>query len=155
MKGGTAINLFVQDMPRLSVDIDVVFTDHTLARDDSLQAIQSDLKDAAAKLEKRGLTVTLPEKPNGEDVKLFVNNDLAEVKVEVNHIFRGTLLPTEAMPLAPAAQDLFTAGISVPMLATAEIYGSKLVAAMDRQHPRDIFDVMKMYEKFGMDAAFV
>ena len=46
MKGGTAINLFVQDMPRLSVDIDVVFTDHTLARDDSLQAIQSDLKDA-------------------------------------------------------------------------------------------------------------
>lgn len=155
MKGGTAINLFVQDMPRLSVDIDVVFTDHTLARDDALQAIQSDLKDAAAKLEKRGLTVTLPKKPNGEDVKLFVNNDLAEVKVEVNHIFRGTLLPTEAMPLAPAARDLFTAGISVPMLATAEIYGSKLVAAMDRQHPRDIFDVMKMYEKFGMDAAFV
>lgn len=155
MKGGTAINLFVQDMPRLSVDIDVVFTDHTLARDDALQAIQSDLKDAAAKLEKRGLSVTLPKKPNGEDVKLFVNNDLAEVKIEVNHIFRGTLLPTEAMPLAPAAQDLFTAGISVPMLATAEIYGSKLVAAMDRQHPRDIFDVLKMYEKFGVDAAFV
>lgn len=155
MKGGTAINLFAQDMPRLSVDIDVVFTDHTLARDDALQAIQNDLKDAAAKLEKRGLTVTLPKKPNGEDVKLFVNNDLAEVKVEVNHIFRGTLLPTAGMPLAPAAQDLFTAGISVPMLATAEIYGSKLVAAMDRQHPRDIFDVLKMYEKFGMDAVFV
>lgn len=155
MKGGTAINLFVQDMPRLSVDIDVVFTDHTLARDDALQAIQSDLKDAAAKLEKRGLSVTLPKKPNGEDVKLFVNNDLAEVKIEVNHIFRGTLLPTEAMPLAPTAQDLFTAGISVPMLATAEIYGSKLVAAMDRQHPRDIFDVLKMYEKFGMDSVFV
>ena len=49
-------------------------------------------------MKKRGLTVTLPEKPNGEDVMLFVNNDLAEVKVEVNHIFRGTLLPTEAMP---------------------------------------------------------
>lgn len=63
MKGGTAINLFVQDKPRLSVDIDVVFTDHTLARDDALQAIQSDLKDAAAKLEKRGLSVTFRRSP--------------------------------------------------------------------------------------------
>jgi len=33
MKGGTALNLFVQEMPRLSVDIDVVFTDHTLDRE--------------------------------------------------------------------------------------------------------------------------
>ena len=78
-----------------------------------------------------------------------------KVKIEVNHIFRGTLLPTQKAPLSPAGQNLFTAEIAVPMLATAEIYGSKLVATMDRQHPRDIFDVMKMYEKFGMDATFV
>ncbi|MCI4430254.1 MAG: nucleotidyl transferase AbiEii/AbiGii toxin family protein [Burkholderiales bacterium] len=155
MKGGTAINLFVQDMPRLSVDIDVVFTDHTLARNDALQAMQSDLQAAAMTLEGRGLSVTLPKKPGGEDVKLFVRSDLAEVKIEVNHIFRGTLLPTKAMPLTPTAQDTFTAEIAVPMLNTAEIYGSKLVAAMDRQHPRDIFDVLKMYEKFGLDSAFV
>ena len=44
MKGGTALNLFVQDMPRLSVDIDVVFTDHTMPREDALRAIESDLK---------------------------------------------------------------------------------------------------------------
>jgi hypothetical protein len=50
---------------------------------------------------------------------------------------------------------MFTAELSVPMLDRAEIYGSKLVAAMDRQHPRDIFDVLKMYEKFGLDSAFV
>ena len=36
LKGGTAINLFVRDMPRLSVDLDLVFTDHTLARDEAL-----------------------------------------------------------------------------------------------------------------------
>src|SRR3546814_10689888 len=46
MKGGTALNLFLQDMQRLSVDIDVVFVDHTLSRDDALQAIASDLNDA-------------------------------------------------------------------------------------------------------------
>lgn len=39
LKGGTALNLFVQDMPRLSVDIDVVFIDHTLERDAALEAI--------------------------------------------------------------------------------------------------------------------
>jgi predicted nucleotidyltransferase component of viral defense system len=41
MKGGTALNLFVQDMPRLSVDIDVAFTDHTLDREAALRAIGS------------------------------------------------------------------------------------------------------------------
>lgn len=47
MKGGTALNLFVQDMPRLSVDIDVVSTDYAMARDEALAAIESDPKEAA------------------------------------------------------------------------------------------------------------
>lgn len=155
MRGGTALNLFAQDMPRLSVDIDVVFTDHTLSREEALDAIEADLKEAAATLEARGLSVIVPKKPSGEDVKLFVRNDAAEVKVEVYHVFRGTLLPVKDPPLAPAAQDMFTSGLSVPMLDQAELYGSKLVAAMDRQHPRGIFDVLKMYEKFGLDSTFV
>ena len=155
MKGGTALNLFVQDMPRLSVDIDVVFTDHTLTRDEALSAIEADLKAAGVRLEARGLSVVIPRKPSSEDVKLFIRNDSVEVKIEVNHVFRGTLMPVETVPLAPAAQDMFTSGLYVPMLNRAELYGSKLVAAMDRQHPRDIFDVLKMYEKFGLDASFV
>lgn len=155
MKGGTALNLFVQDMPRLSVDIDVVFTDHGPGRDEALNAIQSTLQDAAKELEKAGFQVDQPKKPTGEDVKLFVRDDKSEVKVEVNHVFRGVLLPVQVAPLAPAARDMFTSGLTVPLLAVAEIYGSKLVAAMDRQHPRDIFDVMKMYEKFRLDKAYV
>lgn len=155
MKGGTALNLFVQDMPRLSVDIDVVFTDHTLPRDEALAAIEADLKVVAAALKARGFSVAIPRKPSGEDVKLFVRSETAEVKIEVNHVFRGTLTPVESVPLAPAAQDMFTSGLSVPMLNRAELYGSKLVAAMDRQHPRDIFDVLKMYERFGLHASFV
>ena len=43
----------------------------------------------------------------------------------------------------------------MPVLDTAELYGSKLVAAMDRQHPRDIFHVMKMLERFGWQSSFV
>ena len=79
----------------------------------------------------------------------------SQVKVEVNFVFRGTVLPVVHTPLVQAAQDLFTTEIAVPVLETAELYGSKLVAAMDRQHPRDIFDVMKMLDKFGWQASFV
>jgi predicted nucleotidyltransferase component of viral defense system len=46
LEGGTALNLFLHDMPRLSVDIDVVFTDHALGREDALRAIAADLKAA-------------------------------------------------------------------------------------------------------------
>lgn len=154
MKGGTALNLFVQDMPRLSVDIDVVFTDHAMSRDEALRAIEQDLKSAAATLEARGLSVALA-RPGGEDAKIYITDNSVEVKVEVNHIFRGVLLPIKTVPLTPAAQNLFTSDLAVPMLDRAELYGSKLVAAMDRQHPRDIFDVLKMYETFGLDGAFV
>ena len=41
LKGGTAINLFVRDMPRLSVDLDLVFPDHTLPRDQALRRINA------------------------------------------------------------------------------------------------------------------
>lgn len=50
MKGGTAINLFVQDMPRLSVDIDVVFVPHALKRIDALKTIAEELASAQSKL---------------------------------------------------------------------------------------------------------
>jgi predicted nucleotidyltransferase component of viral defense system len=38
LKGGTAINLFVRDMPRLSVDLDLVFPDYTLSREPAFVA---------------------------------------------------------------------------------------------------------------------
>jgi hypothetical protein len=51
MKGGTALNLFVQDLPRLSVDIDVVFTDHKVSREAALRMIASALERARNELE--------------------------------------------------------------------------------------------------------
>jgi len=155
MKGGTALNLFVQDMPRLSVDIDVVFTDHTLGREAALQAIGTDLNAAKAAISSMGHSTALPETTGGDEVKLLVESAGIQVKVEVNHVFRGAVLPIEQKSLTQAAQDLFTTDITIPVLDTAELYGSKLVAAMDRQHPRDIFDVMKMVEHFGWQPTFL
>ncbi|HNV60549.1 MAG TPA: nucleotidyl transferase AbiEii/AbiGii toxin family protein [Rhodoferax sp.] len=155
MKGGTALNLFVQDMPRLSVDIDVVYTDHVPDRDTALQHIAQELGTIKSMLEGRGLQVRQPTNALGDEVRLLVANDTALVKVEVNFVFRGTVLPVQAKPLVDAAQDIFTTAVSVPVLAIEELYGSKLVAAMDRQHPRDLFDVMHMLSRFGWQASFV
>ena len=57
--------------------------------------------------------------------------------------------------LTQAAQSLFAANVNLPILATPELYGSKLVAAMDRQHPRDLFDVQYMFNRFGMPSDFL
>jgi hypothetical protein len=155
LKGGTALNLFVQDMPRLSIDVDVVFTDHTLDREAALLAIAADLKDIKSAISAMGHRAVLPTTKSGDEVKLAIAGNGVQVKVEVNFVFRGTVLPVVQLPLAPTAQELFTTDIALPVLDTAELYGGKLVAAMDRQHPRDIFDVLKMIEKFGWQPSFV
>jgi len=155
LKGGTALNLFVQDMPRLSIDIDVVFTDHTLDREAALKAIAADLKSIKSAISAMGHRADLPTAKGGDEVKLIIDGNGVRVKVEVNFVFRGSVLPVVQRPLISTAQDVFTTDITLPVLDTAELYGSKLVAAMDRQHPRDMFDVLKMIERFGWQPSFV
>jgi len=152
MKGGTAINLFVQNMPRLSVDIDVVYADHTAPRPVALKAISAGLDQARAQLLKLGLEAEVSATQAGDEIKLFIRRNRVQVKVEVNHVFRGTVLPVEIRALNAEAQHIFTTNLSAPVLAPAELYGSKLVAAMDRQHPRDIFDVRGLYDTTGLTA---
>jgi len=155
LKGGTALNLFVQDMPRLSVDIDVVFTDHTLDREAALKAIAADLRSIKSAISAMGHRADLPTTKGGDEVKLIIDGNGVRVKVEVNFVFRGTVLPVVQRPLISTAQDLFTTDITLPVLDIAELYGGKLVAAMDRQHPRDMFDVLKMTERFDWQPSFV
>ena len=70
MKGGTALNLFVQDMPRLSVDIDVVFVPHTTPRDQALKAIGDELAAVKGRLEKLGLAADLLRTRDGDEAKM-------------------------------------------------------------------------------------
>jgi hypothetical protein len=155
MKGGTAINLFVQDMPRLSVDIDVVYADHTQPRAEALAAISGALKEVQEQLHGAGLRTRVAATDAGDEIKLFVAREGTQIKVEVNHVFRGTILPVEPRRLAEKARNLFTTEVTAPMLAVPELYGSKLVAALDRQHPRDFFDVLGMYQTVGLTPEIV
>lgn len=152
MKGGTAINMFCRDMPRLSVDIDLVFIDPAAPeRAEALAAIQESLQRVAEQL-KHKLHVTVQRTTSGSDqeTKLFVSQGDTRVKIEVNHVFRGSVYPIVDGNLTAAAEELFERELNVPMLDIDELYASKLVAALDRQHPRDLFDVLLLNEKGGI-----
>lgn len=155
MKGGTAINLFVQEMPRLSVDIDVVYLPYQVPREEALSAISAELTAIANRLTRRGLESRLVRAGALGDAKLLINDGDVQIKVEANVVFRGSVLPAEQRPVTRRTAEMFGVDLSLPILAVEELYGSKLVAALDRQHPRDLFDVWRMYETVGLTDATV
>ena len=155
LKGGNAINLFVRDLPRLSVDLDLVYRMHSDARDVALATIQSEIAKMASELTAMEFGVEAAKNPQGDEVKLFVREGQYRIKVEINYVFRGTIRPVALSDLSPVVEDQFFTELTVPMLAMEELYGSKLVAAMDRQHPRDLFDVLGLYASVGLSEAVV
>lgn len=155
MKGGTAINFFVRDMPRLSVDIDVTFARLDVSREVALAQIADGLTTIAAALKRQGLGAQLAGPTSAPESKLFVIGSRARITVEVNTILRGTVLPVETRELLPVAQQQFALQVSAPILAPAELYGGKLVALLDRQHPRDLFDGLLLLEEGGITPAIV
>jgi hypothetical protein len=153
LKGGTAINLFIRDMPRLSVDLDLVFPDHSLPRDQALAQINEAIRQASARLKNRGFQVRTVSAAGAGETKLLVRRGKIEIKVEVNFVLRGTVREVQLASLSAKAQDLLQAELEIPMASFEDIYGGKLVAAMDRQHPRDLFDVMQLYVNEGITPA--
>jgi hypothetical protein len=155
LKGGTAINLFIRDMPRLSVDLDLVCADHRPSREAALRAVSDSLGTIREEVSRLGFQCELGTTAEGSDVKLFVQRDRTRIKLEVNHVFRGTVLPIEIRDLVETARNAFLTNIQVPVLHHDELYGSKLVAVMDRQHPRDLFDVLGLYAHGGLTPGIV
>ena len=140
-------------MPRLSVDLDLVFRDHRLPRAEALAAINAALRAGRERLAKRGFTVRAVSAADMGETKLIVQRGDLLVKVEVNTVIRGTVGSVVTMPLSAAASDALMADLELPLLSAEEIYGGKLVAAMDRQHPRDLFDVMELFAHGGITPA--
>ncbi len=150
LKGGTAINLFVRDMPRLSVDLDLVFVDHRLDRDKALANINEAIRSAVDRLKKRGFQTHAATVADAGETKLFVRRDKLEVKVEVNFVLRGTVHPIRSTSLTPKAKETLLVDLELPVVSLEDLYGGKLVAALDRQHPRDLFDVMQLFLHEGI-----
>ena len=151
LKGGTAINLYFDDAPRLSVDLDLVFTQHGLEREDALAAINDEIRRAAGALADDGLTVRQARSPEAGETGLVVSDGNAQVKVETNVVFRGTLLPTTRAALSEGASAWLGVDAPAPVLDHTEVFAGKFLAALDRQHPRDLFDVWRRYQQGPID----
>lgn len=152
LKGGTAINLFMRDLPRLSVDLDLIFVDHTVAREEALKRINEAIRESVARLKKRGFQTHAPAQADAGETKLFVRQGAIEVKIEVNFVMRGTLYPAGTASLTPNAREILEVDLEISVASLEDVYGGKLVAAMDRQHPRDLFDVMQLFAHEGITA---
>jgi predicted nucleotidyltransferase component of viral defense system len=150
LKGGTAINLFVRHMPRLSVDIDLTYLP-VQPRAASLVAIDAAMKRIAKRIESgiSGARIT-PGLSENAITRLTVRAAFVHIKIEVTPVLRGTVYPTELRAVSPAVEDVFGfAEISV--VSFADLYAGKMVAALDRQHPRDLFDVRDLFAHEGID----
>ena len=150
LKGGTAINLFVRNMPRLSVDIDLTYLPID-SRTVALQNIQDGLNKIKANIENNIPRVKIHTVPlnKGTDVKLNCQSNNAQIKIEVNTITRGNVFPTKLMQVVDSVQDEFEKFAAINVISMGELYGGKICAAIDRQHPRDVFDVKLLLENEG------
>jgi hypothetical protein len=80
---------------------------------------------------------------------LLVRRGDATIKVEPNVVLRGSVFPTETRTLCPKAQDLFELSVEARTLSFEDLYGGKACAALDRQHPRDLFDIDMLFKNEG------
>lgn len=140
--GGTAINLFVKNLYRLSVDIDVTYIPIE-DRNTSIQRINETLVRISDRVKRRFPDVRVI--PRLDICKITCESQGCQVKIEVNQTKRG-LVCGEAtlLPLCEKAQSLFGMEVDARIVSIPQLYGGKISAALSRQHPRDLFDVKQM-----------
>lgn len=151
LKGGTAINMFLRNMPRLSVDIDLCYLpiedrQTTLANiDRALNAITQRIK-----LSHKNILIKAQPISEEKAIRLYITEGLTTIKVETNFILRGCVKPCANLDLCESAQETFNIFRSTKCVSIEDLYGGKICAALDRQHPRDLFDIKLLLEAEGI-----
>lgn len=146
LKGGTAINLLVLPLPRLSVDIDLDFTEEC-DRPAMLRYRKSITDKLQAYMFANGYRLAPSSKhPFSVDSWVFqytnVIGNLDNIKVEINYSMRCHLLPMEVKPIKLRGFE----NVKVKTLALVELYASKIKALLERGAARDLFDVHNMIQ---------
>ncbi len=142
MHGGTTINLFVNDLLRYSVDIDLTYLPLD-NRDESLRQINEALLRIAEKVKTtlKGVRII----PRLDICKLTLEYRGRQIKIEVNQTKRGIVGGEPLiLHLSDKAQDDFEMDVKMRIVPLTLLYGGKIAAALSRQHPRDLFDIKHM-----------
>lgn len=151
LKGGTALNLFVRNLPRLSVDIDLAYLP-IADRESSLAGIDKALENIALEIIRTIPNAKVnPSFVHGTDkrIKLLVSRNGVSIKIEVTPVLRGSVYGSELLETAQKVQEEFGYA-QMQLLSFEDLYAGKLCAALDRQHPRDLYDVKFLLENEGI-----
>jgi len=152
IKGGTAINFFIRDLPRLSVDIDLVYLPIN-DREKAIAEISTFLEKSVELILQRLTNLQIEKKylaDSQNTVALLIKKGDVSVKIEPNLVIRGTVFPSKNRVLCERAEILFEQSVIANTLSFADIYAGKICAALDRQHPRDLFDIKLLLEGEGL-----
>ncbi len=151
LKGGTAINLFLRNVPRLSVDIDLVYV-LIKERDFSLNEITDELLKIASRIKKIIPNAEIQYSYINKTkfiTKLLVRSERSIVKIELSPVLRGTVYEPKTKRISRDAEELFGFA-EVPVVSFEDLFAGKIIAALDRQHPRDLFDIKFLLQSEGI-----
>lgn len=153
LKGGTALNLFALDVPRLSVDIDLNYVGAVTRGEMDAERPLVD-RGLQAACERAGVTVKrVPTEHAGGKWRLsFVAaaGGTGTLELDVNYMLRSPLWPTELR--SPASLAGIPTGGAFPILDAHELAAGKLAALMARGASRDLFDVRELLGPGTLDA---
>ena len=150
LKGGTAINFFWHNYPRLSVDVDLTWLPIE-DRKSSLSGITKSVQIINERIQKAIPDAVVSKQQSGGALsKLIVRDKKAQIKIEVNTVLRGSVYDPAEKELCRNLQNEFELYTSAQTLSLEDLYGGKLCAALDRQHPRDLFDVKLLLDDHGI-----
>ncbi|MDR7208697.1 nucleotidyl transferase AbiEii/AbiGii toxin family protein [Flavobacterium piscis] len=149
LKGGTAINLFYRALPRLSVDIDLLYIPMD-DRDTALINIRAALSRISKLIQEKIPGSRVQDAHDQSDaLRLIVSQDEIRIKVELSPVIRGTVFPEVRMEIVEEVETEF-GYVEMQVASHPDLYAGKLCAALDRQHPRDLFDVKFLLENEGL-----
>lgn len=144
LKGGTAINLTVFEMPRLSVDIDLDFH-KDCTREEMLQYRNIINDEILAYMLSRGYSLSPHTKnPHSLDSWVFfyqnVGGNRDNIKIEINYSMRQHIFVPQKREIKVA----FLSNISIMTLHFMELFGCKIKALIERHTCRDLYDVYNL-----------
>ena len=151
LKGGTALNLFIRDMPRLSVDIDLAYLPIE-ERETSLNEIDAAMKRIKTQIISAFISADVSESllpKTDKCIRLTVKHNNTQIKIEVTPVLRGSINPPMVKNISPNTEAKYGT-VSMQLLSFDDLYGGKICAALDRQHPRDLFDIHYLLQNEGM-----
>ena len=135
--------MFLRNLPRLSVDIDLTYLP-LKERSQSLAEIEHALRRIAQRIRQADSGIHVIEsapRTQKEITKLVARTkDRAQTKIEVTPVLRGCVYDPVLLPVCQPVEDEFGFA-EMNVLSMADLYAGKIIAALDRQHARDLFDI--------------